>query len=112
MSRNLMILVGTQCLFTVSDVLGRTYMARDGLKLSTFLSFWFIAYLLVRQLATFGQLYIFANIQLGKTMALFGAASIILSNVVGFFYLGERISPMAYGGIFLAMLAFIVMAFR
>ena len=59
-----------------------------------------------------GQVYIFANIQLGKTMAMFGAVSIVLSNIIGLFYLGERISPVSYFGICLAILAFIVMGFK
>jgi hypothetical protein len=112
MAKPLFILVGTQCLFTLSDVMGRTYMARHGFRWSTFISLWFLAYTLVRQLATFGQVYIFANIQLGKTMAMFGAVSIVLSNVVGLLYLGEKISPVSYFGIFLAILAFIVMGFK
>ena len=112
MAKPLVILVGTQCLFTVSDVMGRTYMTRYGFKLSTFISLWFLAYMLLRQLATFGQVYIFANIQLGKTMAMFGAVSIVLSNVIGLLDLGEKISLASYFGICLAILAFIVMGFK
>ncbi len=112
MAKPLFVLIGTQCLFTLSDVMGRTYMARYGFRLSTFVSLWFVLYLLVRQLATFGQAYVFANIQLGRTMAMFGAVSIVLSNLVGFLYLGERISPVSYAGICLAILAFIVIGFK
>jgi multidrug transporter EmrE-like cation transporter len=112
MAKPLFILVGTQCLFTLSDVMGRTYMVRYGFKLSTFISLWFLVYTLVRQLATLGQVYIFANIQLGKTMAMFGAVSIVLSNVIGLLYFGERISSVSYFGISLAVLAFIVMGFK
>ena len=112
MSKPVFILVGTQCLFTLSDVMGRTYMARHGFKLSTFISLWFLVYMIIRQLATFGMVYVFANIQLGKTMAMFGAVSIVLSNIIGLFYLGEQISPLSYFGICLAVLAFIVMAFK
>ncbi len=112
MVKPVFILIGTQCLFTLSDVMGRSYMARHGFKLSSFLSLWFVAYLIVRQIATFGQVYVFANISLGKTMAMFGAVSIVLSNLIGFFYLGESISPVSYAGICLAILAFIVMGFR
>ena len=97
---------------TLSDVMGRTYMARHGFKLSTFISLWFLVYMLIRQLATFGMVYVFANIQLGKTMAMFGAVSIVLSNIIGLFYLGEQISLLSYSGICLAILAFIVMAFK
>ncbi len=112
MTKPLIILIGTQCLFSLSDVIGRTYMARHGFRWSTFISLWFLVYLLIRQIATFGQVYVFANIQLGKTMAMFGAVSIVLSNFIGFLYLGEQISLISYLGICLAIAAFIVMGFR
>jgi multidrug transporter EmrE-like cation transporter len=112
MARPVFILIGTQCLFTISDVMGRSYMARHGFKLSTFISLWFLVYMLIRQIATFGMVYVFANIQLGKTMAMFGAVSIVLSNIIGLFYLGERISPLSYFGICLAILAFIIMGVK
>jgi len=112
MAKPILILIGTQCLFTLSDVMGRTYMARYGFRLSTFISIWFVGYMLIRQIATFGQVYVFANIQLGKTMAMFGAVSIVLSNVIGLLYLGEKLSPVSYFGICLAILAFLIMGFK
>jgi len=112
MVKPVFILVGTQCLYTLTDVMGRTYMARDGFKVSTFLSLWFLVYLLIRQLATFGQVYVFANIELGKTMAMFGAVSIVLSNIIGLLYLGEKLSPVSYFGICLAILSFLIMGFK
>lgn len=110
--RAVYLLVGTQCLFTLTDVMGRTYMVKHGFKAASFLSLWFILYLLVRQVATFGQLYVFASIQLGRTMALFGAVSIVLSNAVGLLYLGEKLSFQSYVGVLLAILAFLIMAYR
>lgn len=107
-----MILIGSQCLFTLSDVMGRTYMAKYGFKLSGFISFWFLIYFIIRQVATFGQLYLFANISLGKTMALFGVVSIVLSNLISLFYLGEKLSLVSYLGVLLAILAFLLMAYR
>ena len=44
----------------------------------------------------FGQLYVFSVIELGKTMALFGATSIVLANVLGFLVLKETLSLEAY----------------
>ena len=112
MANPVFILIGTQCLLTISDVIGRTYMARYGFQWSSFFSFWFLGYTLVRQMATFGLLYIFANFSMGKTITMIGAASIVLSNLIGLLYLGEQISSLAYLGICLAILAFIVMGFR
>ncbi len=107
-----MILIGSQCLFTLSDVMGRTYMGKYGFKLSGFISFWFLIYFIIRQVATFGQLYMFANISLGRTMALFGAVSIVLSNLISFFYLGEKLSLISYLGVLFAILAFLLMAYQ
>jgi len=112
MANPVFILICTQCLFTISDVIGRTYMARHGFTWSTFISLWFLTYTLVRQMATFGLLYIFANFSMGKTITMIGAASIVLSNLIGLLYLGEQISSLAYLGICLAIIAFIVMGIR
>jgi drug/metabolite transporter (DMT)-like permease len=45
-------------------------------------------------------------------MALLGALSIVLSNVLGFLFLREVLSPVAYLGVALAVIAILVMAFR
>jgi hypothetical protein len=64
-------------------------MTKYGFKPAAFFSVWFGLYFLLRTVAMFGQLYIFTTIELGKTMALFGAVSIILSNLLGFLILKE-----------------------
>jgi uncharacterized membrane protein len=45
-------------------------------------------------------------------MALLGATSIVLSNVLGFFFLRESLSPVAYLGVALAVAAILVMSLR
>ncbi len=110
MSLALAIIIGSQLLFTVSDLLARHYMPRQGFALATFLSTWFLAYFLIRTMAMFGQLYAFTTIELGKSMALFGSASIVLANVLGFLVLKEVLSPKEYIGGSLAVIAFIVLA--
>jgi uncharacterized membrane protein len=113
MSSPLWILVGSQLLFTTSDLTARAHMRGAGsFSAANFLSPWFLAYMLVRTVATFGQLYVFSQAQLGRTMALFGATSIVLSNVLGLLVLGETLSAPAYVGVALAALAFAVLAFR
>lgn len=73
---------------------------------------WFILYWLFRIAATFGQLYVLSQVEVGKTLALFGAASIILANLLGFLLLKEVLSPTQYGGITLAVIAFIILSFK
>ncbi len=112
MQTTLLILVGTQLVYSISDFMGRYYMLKHGFHLGSFWSPWFLWYQLIRQIAMFGQLYIFACVPLGKTMALLGATSIVISNVLGFLFLKEILSPVAYAGVFLAVTAILLMAFR
>jgi len=112
MSSYVAVLVIAQLFFTTSDLLARYNMAKYGFAISTFLSLWFLGYFLIRTVAMFGQLYVFTNVELGRTMALFGATSIILSNVLGFLLLKEVLSPASYFGVSLAILAFLILAVR
>ncbi len=86
------------------------HMSKQGFVLVTFLSGWFLVYFSIRIIAMFGQLYVFTAIELGKTMALFGAISIILSNLLGFLVLKEVLSTSVYIGITFAIIAFMVLA--
>lgn len=106
------IIIITQLLFTAGDLLARANMRSGEFSLKAFLSGWFLAYFIIRQAAMFGQLYVFAKIPLGKTMALFGAVSIVLSNVLGLLLLKEVLSLPAYIGVALAVAAFLVLALR
>jgi multidrug transporter EmrE-like cation transporter len=110
--RILLVLLGTQVLYTTSDFMGRYFMKRYGFNAALLTSAWFWCYQAIRQVAMFGQLYMFANVSLGKTMALFAATSVVLSNVAGFLFLAERLSPLGYVGVTLAVCAILVMAFR
>jgi multidrug transporter EmrE-like cation transporter len=65
---------------------------------------------LTRTIATFGQLYVLATIPIGRTMALFGATSITVVNLLGVLLLGEVLSVSSYVGVSLAVLSFVVMA--
>ena len=106
----ILIVVLTQILFTSGDLLARANMRRAGFSAANFLNWWFLVYFTFRQVAMLGQLYVFSSVQLGKTMALFGATSIVLSQALGFFLLKEVLSPGAYIGVALAVMAFIVLA--
>ncbi|HEX7599944.1 MAG TPA: hypothetical protein VF518_17125 [Polyangia bacterium] len=105
-----LLIVGTQALFTAGDLLARANMRKGGFVLANFITWWFITYFALRTLAMFGQLYVLANVPIGKSMALFGATSIALVNVLGVLLLGEVLSTSAYLGVSLAVLAFVVMA--
>ena len=104
------IILVSQALFATSDLIGRYYMHKMGFNLAAFASLWFLLYFFVRMAATVGQLYVFTHVELGKTIALFGASSIILANILGFLFLQETLSPIAYVGVMLAITAIVVVA--
>jgi uncharacterized membrane protein len=104
------IIVATQLLFTTGDLIARANLRHHPFTLSTFLSGWFLLYFLIRQVAMFGQLYVFSALQLGKTMALFGATSIVVVNALGVLVLGEILSLQAYIAIALVILGFVVLS--
>ena len=109
MNLNLAIVIASQALFTAGDLLARKHLRGD-FTVANFLSAWFVAYLVFRSVATFGQLYVLSTIDLGKTMALFGAASVMIANVLGWLVLQEVLPPIAYVGVALAVLALVVMS--
>ena len=103
-------ILAVQLLFTTGDLIARANLRAAGFTAAAFWSWWFLAYITTRSLATAGQLYIFANVELGKSMAMFGAVAIVLSNVAGFLLLQERLTGVEYAGVSLAVLAFLVLA--
>jgi len=105
-----LIIVGTQLLFTTGDLIARANLRHGPFAISTFLSWWFLGYFLIRQVAMLGQLYVFSALQIGKTMALFSATSLVLVNVLGVFLLGEILSVQAYLAIGLVVLAFVLLS--
>ena len=111
MYATLLVLIGSQLCFSVADVLGRHNMQKLGFQWETFASAWFLVYALLRVVATAGQLYVFSHLQLGRTMALFATANLILANTLGYLLLGEVMPLLAYGGIMLAIISFFVVAY-
>ena len=106
------ILVGSQLLFSIGDFMARYYMSKYGFHLANFLSGWFLVYFLLRQIAMFGQLYVFTFAALGRSTAIFAAVSIIISNVLGFLLLKEAISLPTFAGIVLAIMAIGVLTWK
>lgn len=104
------IIIGAQLLFSISDVIGAKAMKAQGFTAASFFTWWFFAYTVIRQVAVFGQLYIYANMELGRTVALFGAGSIIIGNVMGFLLFKETMTLPVYVGVSLAICAFLALA--
>jgi multidrug transporter EmrE-like cation transporter len=104
------IIIGSQILFSISDLMGRSFMKSQGFTLASFFTWWFLIYTVIRQVAVFGQLYIYSTMELGRTVALFGAGSIIIGNLIGLLYLKETMSLPVYVGVSLAICAFLALA--
>jgi drug/metabolite transporter (DMT)-like permease len=108
----LVVLIGSQILFTMNDLLARTYLPQYGFTPEAFMKPWFLLYLLFRILGSAGQLYIFSVTPLGKTAAMFAAASIIVSNLLGFLVLQEVLTVRGYIGVTLAVIAILILAVK
>lgn len=106
----ILVIMATQFLFTTGDLLARANMRHKPFALATFMSGWFLVYFVLRQVAMIGQLYVFAVLPIGRMMAMFGAVSIVVVNILGFLLLGEVLSVRAYMAIALAVLAFVLLA--
>jgi len=111
MSLPLVVVIASQLLFTAGDLLARKHIKGD-FTIANFLTGWFAAYLLLRTAATFGQLYVLSAVELGKTMALFAAASVMVANLLGWLVLQEVLPSITYVGIGLAVLAVAIMGWR
>lgn len=104
------VIVATQLLFTTGDLIARANMRHSPFTLSTFLSGWFLFYFAIRQVAMFGQLYVFSLLEVGRSMALFSATSIVAVNALGVLLLGEVLSVQAYLAVGFVVLGFVVLA--
>ena len=111
LSKPVVIVIVSQLLFTAGDLLARGHV-KDNFTVANFLTGWFAAYLLLRTVATFAQLYVLSTVEIGKTIALFGASSIVIANALGWLVLREVLSPITYVGISLAVLAFLVISWK
>jgi len=111
MTSPLLIVFVAQALFSASDVMGRYFMKRLGFHIATFISLWFVVYFLIRTAAMVGQLYALANFQLGRSQTLFGVLGIVIANTVGLLFFKEVLTPLAYTGVALAIVAFLFVGF-
>ncbi len=102
----------TQACFTAGDLWARSVLAHQPFQWTTFLQPWFIGYLLLRTVATAGQLFVLSNMPAGKTMAFFGVTSILLVNIASWFFLREILQIREYVAIAVAALAFVLLAWK
>ena len=112
MTNPLVIVLIAQVLFSLSDIIARQHMKQLGFHVASFISSWFLVYFLIRMVAMFGQLYALANFELGRSQTLFGVTGLAIANIVGVLYFKEILSPYAYAGVVLAIIACLLVGFR
>jgi len=108
MNLPIVFLLASQSLFTLSDLVARASLRNRRFSAAALAGVWILVFEALRIIGTFLQLYVFTHLELGKSMALFGASSIVLSNALGLLFLKEVLSVRAYFGIILAISAFLV----
>jgi len=106
----ILILLFSQLVFSFGDLCARWYLGKYGFTAATILTPAFVVLVLIHLCALMLQFYVLSQVQLGKTMALFGMTSILISNILGFFLLHEILSPIAYVGVVVALCAFLILA--
>ena len=112
MKSAVIVIVISQLIFSSGDLLARHFLGKSGFHWATFAAPWFLVYILTKVLAITGQLFVLSNLKIGSTMALFGATSITVSSVLGWFLLHETLSMTGYIGVTLAIIAFLLLALR
>lgn len=111
MSAIVVILI-TQLIFSLTDLLARSHLRNSSLGLSSFLQPWFLTYAVVRVTSTIAQFYVFTKIDLGKTVTLFAVAGIIFANILGVLFLKEVLSVKDYIGVILAIIALVILSIK
>lgn len=104
------VLLISQGIFTATDLLGRYGMRGTGEFVEKITKPWFILFIVGHGIASVGQLYIFSRFEIGKTVALFGAVSIMMAGTLGILLLKETISVRGYFALVFAILAFCILA--
>lgn len=106
----IMVVAASQVLFTAGDLLARARMRQLGFHGSSFVAWWFVGYMTLRSLATFGQLWTLSRVVLGRTLPMFSASSVVLSMALSVVILKEGLGARAIAGGVLAVAALLLLA--
>jgi hypothetical protein len=106
----LVVVIVSQLLFTASDLLARLKMRQLGFGAEAFVSWWFVGYMGLRMLATFGQLWVLSRLVMGAALPMFAAASAVLSMMLSITVLNEGLSTKTVIGGGLAIAALVALA--
>ncbi|MES2971732.1 MAG: hypothetical protein V4702_05415 [Patescibacteria group bacterium] len=108
----ILVLIGAQMLFTLGDFMARANLTKTGFSSAMFLTWWFGAYVLLRSVATVGQLYVLSQLPIGKTYSILGAVGIMLATAGSYLWLNETLTIWEYAGVTLSVMAFLVLTLK
>jgi uncharacterized membrane protein len=106
----ILVVVLGQLLFTAADLLARVKMRQHGFAPDAFVAWWFVGYMAIRTLATFGQLWVLAKLVMGQALPMFAAASVVLSVLLSATVLNEGLTVKTAVGGGLAIAALLALA--
>lgn len=107
----LLVVIASQLLFTAGDLLARLKMRQHGFDADAFVSWWFVGYMLVRTLATFGQLWVLSKLVLGHALPMFAASSVVLSMLLSVTVLNGGLNAKTVVGGGFAVAALVALTF-
>lgn len=108
----LFVLIMAQALYTAGDFMARANLHRSGFTAGAFLTWWFAVYVLMRSVATLGQLYVLSVLPIGKAYSIFGAVGIMLASLGGYLWLRETLTFWEYMGVSLSVMAFLALTLK
>lgn len=94
----------------LGDTILRTHFKMAEFDISRLLSWWLIAYGLIKMTTIAIWLFLLSKFALGRLAAIYGISSMLLTNVVGIVFLREILSVQQYVGLLLAVIALALLA--
>jgi len=105
------VLLFAQLIYSVKDLLARSLVKGGNFGAEVFQKPLFYLILVMHFTALMLQLYVLSEYQLSRAMTGFAVISIIFASVLGFIFLGEKITLPMYIAISLAFASLLVIAF-
>ncbi|CAN1210252.1 hypothetical protein TUMEXPCC7403_08665 [Tumidithrix helvetica PCC 7403] len=101
----------TQLIFLVGEIPAAGYLYKHGFSIEMIGHPWFWVFTITRFVGIAGQIYLWSSTEIGRVAAVMGSCGLILSNVLGTFFLQQKsLSINGYIGLVFAMLAIALLA--
>ncbi len=109
---NVVLLIVTQAIYSISDLIKKEYAERIGVSFELFKSAPFLFALIIPAIGLGLQVYVLSRYELSKTMITLGVLNIVFATTLGAVLLKERLTMLNYLGVFAAVLAIILLNIR